>query len=336
MAIVLRPAQGGIRGLKHQVLVRVFDLEELRTRAVQQHRLKGRVFAIDAAAGPHGSQFVGEGGFAGGPTRPSVGGGSGGWADNAGLVHGTNMRCPPAHRQLPGQPHLSRTPGVAGAVVYPFARGLAVVPRVRPERGGRMTQSRGQMMFRWARRVLIGLVALVATAVCAGIAYEQWSRRQVARDFPATRADGRTRGKALTSALHGERFADGDLGGGPGHRWIADVGGCPATRSLRKRGYAPTIAQASSGASRGRSRETRTASPKSSTVCSTPRPSLRPMSWSRTHWAARWFACTPSAFRAKWPASCSSMPPIPSSIPAILTKCSRRFRRSTRDSRLDA
>ncbi len=47
-----------------------------------------------------------------------------------------------------------------------------------------MTQSRGQVLFNWARRVLLGVVGLVATAVCAGIAYEQWSRRQVARDYP--------------------------------------------------------------------------------------------------------------------------------------------------------
>ena len=47
-----------------------------------------------------------------------------------------------------------------------------------------MTQSRGRVMFKWARRVLLGVVVLVAAAVCAGIAYEQWSRRQIARDFP--------------------------------------------------------------------------------------------------------------------------------------------------------
>ena len=47
-----------------------------------------------------------------------------------------------------------------------------------------MTLSRGQLMFIWARRVLVGVVALVAIAVCTGMAYEQWSRRQVARDFP--------------------------------------------------------------------------------------------------------------------------------------------------------
>lgn len=47
-----------------------------------------------------------------------------------------------------------------------------------------MTQSRGRVMLRWARRVILGVVGLVVAALCAGVAYEQWSRRQIAREFP--------------------------------------------------------------------------------------------------------------------------------------------------------
>lgn len=70
--------------------------------------------------------------------------------------------------------------------------------------------------------------------------------------------------------------------------------------------------------------------------CSMPRPSLRPMSWSRTHARARWFACAPSAFRVKWPASFSSTPLTPISIPAIRPRCSKRLQGSISRSRLDA
>lgn len=68
--------------------------------------------------------------------------------------------------------------------MYPFARGLGVVPRGRLESGGTMMQSRRRVMLRWARRVILGVMALVVAALCAGVAYEQWSRWRIARDFP--------------------------------------------------------------------------------------------------------------------------------------------------------
>ena len=39
-------------------------------------------------------------------------------------------------------------------------------------------------MFTRVRHVLLPVVVLVAATVCAGMAYEQWARREVARDFP--------------------------------------------------------------------------------------------------------------------------------------------------------
>ena len=39
-------------------------------------------------------------------------------------------------------------------------------------------------MFTRVRHVLLAVVVLIAAAVCAGMAYERWARRGVARDFP--------------------------------------------------------------------------------------------------------------------------------------------------------
>ena len=39
-------------------------------------------------------------------------------------------------------------------------------------------------MFKWIRRALIGAAVLAALVVSTGVAYEQWSRRSVAREFP--------------------------------------------------------------------------------------------------------------------------------------------------------
>lgn len=40
------------------------------------------------------------------------------------------------------------------------------------------------MMARWIRRVVLGATSLIVLVVCAGVAYEQWSRRSSAREFP--------------------------------------------------------------------------------------------------------------------------------------------------------
>lgn len=39
-------------------------------------------------------------------------------------------------------------------------------------------------MAKWIRRVALGVAALAVLVVCTGVAYEQWSRRSVARAFP--------------------------------------------------------------------------------------------------------------------------------------------------------
>lgn len=40
------------------------------------------------------------------------------------------------------------------------------------------------MLLKWLRRVLLGGLAVLVLLLCAGVVYEQWGRREAARDFP--------------------------------------------------------------------------------------------------------------------------------------------------------